>query len=136
MAVLGDLFSHFLLSPKFSAATQRRLALAQARAQEAVLRAHVDSALTFVDTLAGELPFDQAIRTYFRFMAVTEPLASAVANRALVTLGLDLTSPRRRARDRRVFRDITDDAAFNGAPTLAEPAPVPGLLRQHESLNA
>jgi hypothetical protein len=136
MAVFGSLLSELMFRPKFCPATERRLQLAQARAQEAILCTHVDSALTFVDTLAGELPFDQAIRTYLRIMGVHEPLASAVASRALVSLGTDLTSPRRRARDRRVFLDVTDDAAVSSAPALAEPATVPGLLRQHESLNA
>ena len=44
----------------------------------------------FVDTLAEDLSFDRAIDTYIRVMGIPEPLASAVATRALVTLGRDL----------------------------------------------
>ncbi|MDP3221082.1 MAG: hypothetical protein Q8S73_43770, partial [Deltaproteobacteria bacterium] len=36
---------------------------------------------SFVDALAEELPFDRAIDTYIREMAVAEPLASAVVTR-------------------------------------------------------
>ena len=72
--------------------------LAQARAEEAIVRAHVDNALMFVDTLAEDLSFDRAIETYVRVLGVPEPLASTVATRALVVLGQDLVPFRRRAR--------------------------------------
>ncbi len=73
--------------------------LAQARAEEAVLRTHVDNVLIFVDTLVVELPFDRAIETYMRVMGVTEPLAGTIANRVMVILGQDLVTPRRRSRE-------------------------------------
>jgi len=64
-----------------------------------VIRAHVDNALMFVDTLAEDLPFDRAIDTYIRVMGIAEPLASTVATRTLVVLGQDLVPYRRRARE-------------------------------------
>jgi hypothetical protein len=73
--------------------------LALARGEEAIIRAHVDNALMFVDTLAEELSFDRAIDTYIRVMGVPEPLASTVATRALVALGQDLVPYRRRSRE-------------------------------------
>ena len=73
--------------------------LAAARAEEAIIRAHVDNALMFVDTLAEDLSFDRAIDTYVREMAIPEPLASVVATRTLVVLGQDLVPYRRRAVD-------------------------------------
>jgi hypothetical protein len=69
-------------------------ALAQARAEEAVLDTHVRNALLYVDTLAGELPFDRAIETYIRMLGVPEPLASTVATRTLVVLGDDVVPER------------------------------------------
>ena len=69
--------------------------LAQARASEALVRTHVENALTFVDALAEELPFDRAIETYIREMTVPEPLASVVVTRVLVVLGRDLLPERR-----------------------------------------
>jgi hypothetical protein len=73
--------------------------LAQARAEESIIRAHVDNALMFVDTLAEDLSFDRAIDTYVREMAIPEPLASTVATRTLVVLGQDLVPYRRRAQE-------------------------------------
>ena len=63
-----------------------------------MIRAHVDNALMFVDTLAEDLPFDRAIDTYIRVMGIPEPLASTVATRTLVVLGQDLVPYRRRER--------------------------------------
>lgn len=78
-------------------AAERRLRLAQARAEEAIIRTHVDNALMFVDTLAEDMTFDRAIDSYIREMAIPEPLASTVATRTLVVLGQDLVPYRRRA---------------------------------------
>ena len=90
MSLLGRLFPDTLFPRKLSDAAERRLRLAQARAEEAVLETHVRNALLYVDTLAGELPFDRAIETYIRMLGVPEPLASTVATRTLVVLGDDV----------------------------------------------
>ena len=90
---------------------ERRMRLAQARAEESVIRAHVDNALMFVDTLAEDLSFDRAIDSYIRVMGIPEPLASTVATRALVVLGQDLVPFRRRARE-------NDDGRDDGRPRL------------------
>jgi hypothetical protein len=91
--MLRDLFSIFpenLFSKKLQPATDRRMRLAQARADEALVRTHVENALTFVDTLADELSFDRAIDTYIRVMGISEPLASTVVTRVLVVLGREM----------------------------------------------
>lgn len=93
------LFPERIFRRKLEPAAERRLRLAQARAEEAIIRAHVDNALMFVDTLAEDLTFDRAIDTYIREMAIPEPLASTVATRTLVVLGQDLVPYRKRARD-------------------------------------
>lgn len=95
-----------IFGTKLSTSAERRLRLAQARAEESVIRAHVDNALMFVDTLAEDLPFDRAIETYIRVLGIPEPLASVVATRALVVLGQDLVPFRRRARE----GDVTEDS--------------------------
>ena len=84
---------------KLNANAERRMRLALARAEESVIRAHVDNALMFVDTLAEDLSFDRAIDTYIREMGIPEPLASTIATRTLVVLGQDLVPYRKRARD-------------------------------------
>ena len=92
-------FPERIFRHKLEPAAERRLRLAQARAEEAIVRAHVDNALMFVDTLAEDLSFDRAIDTYIREMSIPEPLASTVATRTLVILGQDLVPYRRRAVD-------------------------------------
>ena len=90
-------FPESLFKSKLEPAAERRLRLALARAEEAVVRCHVDNALMFVDVLAEDLTFDRAIDAYVREMAVPEPLASTVATRTLVVLGQELVPYRRRA---------------------------------------
>ncbi len=84
-----------LFPRKLPAAADRRMRLAQARAEEALVRTHVENALSFVDALAEELPFDRALDTYIREMSVPEPLASMVVTRVLVVLGRELLPARR-----------------------------------------
>ena len=93
---------------KLNPNAERRLRLSQARAEETIIRGHVDNALMFVDTLAEDLSFDRAIDTYIRVMGIPEPLASTVATRALVHLGRDLVPFRRRMQ-----REGEDVAAEN-----------------------
>jgi hypothetical protein len=97
--MLSKLFPESIFPRKLSPAAERRMRLAQARGEEAIVRAHVDNALMFVDTLAEEVSFDRAIDTYVRVMGIPEPLASTVATRALVALGQDLVPYRKRARE-------------------------------------
>src|SRR4051812_35761963 len=91
------LFPEKIFRRKLEPDAERRLRLAQARAEESIVRTHVDNALMFVDTLAQDLSFDRAIDTYVREMSIPEPLASVVATRTLVVLGSDLVPYRRRA---------------------------------------
>ena len=93
------IFPETIFTRKLEPAAERRLRLAQARAEESIIRAHVDNALMFVDTLAEDLTFDRAIDTYIREMAIPEPLASTVATRTLVVLGQDLVPYRRRPQE-------------------------------------
>src|SRR5881409_2009768 len=92
-------FPESIFSRKLPASAERRLRLAQARAEESIIRAHVDNALMFVDTLAEDMTFDRAIDSYVRQMSIPEPLASTVATRTLVVLGQDLVPYRRRSRE-------------------------------------
>jgi hypothetical protein len=96
---LKRLFPENIFARKIDPSAERRLRLAQARAEESIIRAHVDNALMFVDTLAEDMTFDRAIDSYIRQMAIPEPLASTVATRTLVVLGQDLVPYRRRSRE-------------------------------------
>src|ERR687883_1091664 len=96
---LRHLVPESIFGRKLNPNAERRLRLSQARAEETIVRAHVDNALMFVDTLAEDLSFDRAIDTYVREMSIPEPLASVVATRTLVVLGQDLVPYRRRAQE-------------------------------------
>ena len=98
-SLLRRIFPESLFPRKLDEGAERRMRLAQARAEEAVIDAHVRNALMFIDTLAEDMAFDRAIDTYVRVMAVAEPLASIVATRVLVELGEELV-PRRAMRPR------------------------------------
>ncbi|WP_396223090.1 hypothetical protein [Gemmatimonas sp.] len=87
MSILSKLFPETLFPRKLSADAEQRLRLAQARAEEALIRAHVDNALLFVDTLATDVGYERALDIYVRELAVPEPLAGVVVTRALVALG-------------------------------------------------
>ncbi|MEX2178425.1 MAG: hypothetical protein WD801_06925 [Gemmatimonadaceae bacterium] len=91
------LFPEAIFGRKMDPAAERRMRLGLARAEEAVVRTHVDNALMFVDVLAEDLTFDRAIDAYVREMAIPEPLASTVATRTLVVLGQELVPYRKRA---------------------------------------
>ena len=119
---LKRLFPENIFSRKIDPGAERRLRLAQARAEESIIRSHVDNALMFVDTLAEDMTFDRAIDSYIRQMSIPEPLASTVATRTLVVLGQDLVPYRRRSRE-----DV-------GAPTVDEASRPP--LRLGESAEA
>jgi hypothetical protein len=94
---LKRFFPERIFRRKLEPAAERRVRLAQARAEESIIRTHVDNALMFVDTLAEDMTFDRAIDAYIREMSIPEPLASVVATRTLVILGQDLVPYRRRA---------------------------------------
>ena len=94
---LRRFFPERIFRRKLEPAAERRVRLAQARAEESIIRTHVDNGLMFVDTLAEDMTFDRAIDAYIREMSIAEPLASVVATRTLVILGQDLVPYRRRA---------------------------------------
>jgi hypothetical protein len=105
MSILNKLFPETLFPRKLSADAEQRLRLAQARAEEALIRTHVENALLFVDTLATDVGYERALDIYVRELGIPEPLASVVATRALVALG----------------------EALEPASHSAEPAPMPEL---------
>ena len=89
-SLLRRIFPESLFPRRLDEGAERRMRLAQARAEESLIETHVRNALMFIDTLSEDMPFDRAIDTYVRVMAVPEPLASLVATRVLVELGEEL----------------------------------------------
>jgi len=108
-SMLAQLFPERIFSRKLDPSADKRLRLAQARAEESIVQAHVENALMFVDNLAEDLPFDRAIETYVRVMGIPEPLASTVVTRT--------TAATRKARDRK--RRVARRFASTTHPTRA-----------------
>ncbi len=123
-------FPESLFPRRLDEGAERRMRLAQAKAEEAIIDAHVRNTLMFIDTLAEDMAFDRAIDTYVRVMGVPEPLAGIVATRVLVELGEELV-PRRvlRPKPDRTTEQFSDElepveerpaARLRGAGTLGE----------------
>ena len=93
MSLLGKFFPETIFPRKLSVEAEQRMRLAQARAEEALIRTHVDNALMFVDILAPDIGYERALDVYIRELGVPEPLASVIATRALVALGDALVTP-------------------------------------------
>ncbi|MBI4408078.1 MAG: hypothetical protein HY561_00125 [Gemmatimonadetes bacterium] len=66
--------------------TERWIQLAIARAEEGVISAHVDNAITFAATLADHMPLDRAIEAYIAAVPLTGGRAQAVLQRTLARL--------------------------------------------------
>jgi hypothetical protein len=90
MSLFGKLFPETLFPRKLPAATEQRLRLAQARAEDNLINTHVANALLFVETLSAEVGYERAIDIYVRELNIAEPLSSVIATRALVALGEQL----------------------------------------------
>ena len=87
MSLFGKLFPETLFPRKLSADAEQRLRISQARAEEALVRTHVENALLFVEALAPDVGYERAIDIYVRELGVPDPLASVIATRTLVALG-------------------------------------------------
>ena len=117
MSILGKFFPETIFPRKLSAEAEQRMRLAQARAEEALIRTHVDNALMFVDILAPDIGYERALDVYIRELGVPEPLASVVATRALVALG-----------DALVTTPLEEQQSQEQTPAVEqEPLPLPKL---------
>jgi hypothetical protein len=134
MSMLNRLFPESLFPRKLSADAEQRVRLAQARAEEALIRTHVENALHFVDTLASEIGYERALDIYVRELTLPDPLASVVVTRALVALGEGLRPASERSAGERASseRVVTGDPQ-NNAPPVMEPAAPTAAIRLAEA---
>lgn len=75
------------LARNTSRALQRQTDLTTAVCQERLLATHVRHVLSFVDLVAPEIPFDNALDIYARILRLTPEQARNVGSRALAVLG-------------------------------------------------
>lgn len=80
--MLGWLRKRRRLSP----ASERRLMVALARAEEEVVRTHVQNALDVMESVAGELSPGRALKVYLDELEVEEPQATIVVQRVRARL--------------------------------------------------
>jgi hypothetical protein len=134
MSMLNRLFPESLFPRKLSADAEQRVRLAQARAEEALIRTHVENALHFVDTLASEIGYERALDIYVRELTLPDPLASVVVTRALVALGEGLRPASERSAGERVSSErVVAGDPQNNAPPVMEPAAPTAALRLAEA---
>ena len=71
---------------RLSDAADRRLLIALARAEEEIVRTHVQNALDVVEAVAGEMSMGRALELYLDELDLDEPQATIVAQRVLARL--------------------------------------------------
>lgn len=116
MDMLRRLLPESIFARRLAPDVEQRLRLAQARADEAIVRTHVKNALLFVDALAPDVPFERALEVYVREMAVAEPLASVLITRALVALGEGLVQSRKTSAQAGVASADESDIGLESLP--------------------
>ena len=96
---------NWLRRRRLSEDARKKLMIFTARAEEAIIEAHVSNLTDLLDTLGDEIDMDNAIDLYVnRMMNLDESLAATVTTRLLA----QLENPReggRKARFRHVFKD-------------------------------
>ena len=95
---------NWLRRRRLSDETRRKLLLAAARAEEAVVETHVTHALNLLNTLAGEVDPERGIEIYVELLGLQEPLAGTVSTRVLARLERGPETPP--ARTTRRFENI------------------------------
>lgn len=98
---------NWLFRKRLSAEARRKLMIAAARSEEAVVETHVENALELLEDLGDEVDLDRGVELYLEVMSLADPLASTVTNRVLARV--ESTTPRgvvvRGRRFENVFRD-------------------------------
>jgi hypothetical protein len=76
----------WLRKRRLSPASERRLMVALARAEEEVVRTHVQNALDVMESVAGEMSPGRALKLYLDELEVDEPQATIVVQRVRARL--------------------------------------------------
>lgn len=90
---------------RLSADAKRKLLIATARSEEAVIETHVANVLDLVDLLGDEVNVDRGLELYLEFMPLDDHVATTVTNRVLARYDEDLAAPPSGRRYENIFRD-------------------------------
>jgi hypothetical protein len=77
----------FFRRRRLSEEGQKRLVVALARAEEAIIEAHVANALDVIEAVGDEMPLDRALEIYLEALEENEQRAELIARRVLSKLG-------------------------------------------------
>lgn len=78
----------FFRRKRLSEDGQKRLVVALARAEEALIDAHVENALDVIEAVGDEMPLDRALEIYLEALEENEQRAEIIARRVLSRLGV------------------------------------------------
>ncbi len=74
---------NWLRRRRLSSEARRKLLIAAARAEEAIVDTHVENIMDLLDLVGDEIDLDRGIELYQEMMALDETMAATVTNRAL-----------------------------------------------------
>ncbi|HEX9937843.1 MAG TPA: hypothetical protein VGB15_12000 [Longimicrobium sp.] len=101
----------FLRRRRLSAEAKRKLLIAAARSEEAIIETHVSNVLDMLDMLGDEIDVDRGLELYGEMLPMDEHVGATVANRVLARHD----SPNRRpASEGRRFADVFRDQGRGG----------------------
>jgi hypothetical protein len=67
---------------------QKRLSVALARAEKALIETHVDNALDVIEAVGDEMALDRALEVYLEALEENDQRAEIIARRVLTRLGV------------------------------------------------
>jgi hypothetical protein len=73
----------FLRRRRMSSEAKRKLLIAAARSEEAIVETHVSNILDMMDLLGEEIDVDRAIELYGEMLPMDDHVAATVANRVI-----------------------------------------------------
>ena len=68
---------------RLSTEAKRKLLIAAARSEEAIVETHVANVLELIELLEGEVDVDRALELYMQMLPMDEHVAATVTNRVL-----------------------------------------------------
>lgn len=96
---------NWLRRRRLSADGRKRLLIAAARAEEAIVETHVSNLLHLLEAIGDEVELDRAIEIYVDMMSLDESLAATVARRLLSRLESPASRLAATRRYRRIFQE-------------------------------
>jgi hypothetical protein len=95
----------WLRKRRLSADAKRKLLIATARSEEAIVETHVHNVLDLIELLGDEVDVDRGLDLYLEFMPLDDHVASTVTNRVLARYDEELAPAPAGRRYENVFRD-------------------------------